>query len=330
MHTLRKTLPIWAVLAACSTDPGPRTGESSATDVAPAVTGRSSYVVTSPDTSDVAVAARARRVAEVVLGKSMTDAVVLESLARAVQELPTTRYSKVTAVHPDLSVRYDQGSDTLVVANEELEFRPPAVEGDAPANEAAARSVFDATVSQLAQAGVINPEDYDLKNVRVGWTDYVVARSDEEPEPTVLNFRFNAQRLIGGLPLRGAGMRISVHRSGRIASVKLRRASVKISAGARVPTTVSLPDCEARFRREHPDGSVHSAELAYVLPDPGAHGVAEPKCVVSFNELTRQPTGETVVARRQQARYSLTDAAADAIILPAHDVVPGDPRPASQ
>jgi hypothetical protein len=328
MRTLRYFVPVWMLVAGCSMDPEPpESTRSAGVESAPLAAQRSTYTVSSPDLTDTAVAGRARRVAEVVLGRALSDAPFQEALARTAQGRPMWDTS-VESVDPELHVRYDYDSDTLVVTNRTLEFRVPSVETDPPAEESAARVVFARVVAELQQVGLISEEEYDLKHVRVGWTDYVAAaRSDQEPEPRILNFRFNAQRMIGDLPFRDGHLRVAVHRSGRVASVKLRRASVRLATGSPVSTTVSLANCEARFRGTHPNAFVYFTEVAYALPDPGVHGVAEPKCVISFSEVTPQPKGEPVVARRQQARYGLADALADPVILPAHDTVPGDPRP---
>jgi len=333
--TYQWSLPVTLVLLACATDvenPSKRTSLGGAEQVAIA-TERPTYAIVSPDVADSHLVGRARRLAEIVLGKALVDAPFQESLARSVADSSRSWDGRVDAVAPGLHVRYERSTDTLMVTNPEFESKIPEVENDPPASESAARLVFDAVIVQLEQAGFISASDYDLKNVHVGWTDYIVStRSDEEPpEPRILNFRFSAPRMIDGLPFRDGRLRVAIHRSGRVASIKLRRAAVQlVQAGRSVPSKVSLPECEARFRREHPNGSVRLAQVAYVLPSPDADGVAEPKCVVSFSEVTPQPEGPPVVARQQQVRYSLADASAEPVVLPIHDLVPGDPRPSTE
>lgn len=317
------------VLLACSNDLDvPEVSDDGRSEHAQLLEPRSNYRIEAPALSDLELGRRARQVAEVVLARALVDSPFLDSIARQSSISTGVWIDRLDTVQPGLLVQYDRSTDSLYISNEALEFQISESRTDKAPSEADARAQFDRVIAQLDSLGLIAASDYDLKRVRLGWTDYVPSvRSDEQPEPKILNFRFNAQRILDGMPFRDSRVGIAIDKSGAVASIRLRRSAIKIVPGERVPATLSLDRCQERFAKDYPNSHVYSSELAYVLPNPQMNGAAELKCVISFSELMPQFEGEPGVARRQEARYSLSDLSAAATVLPPPVSVSTDARP---
>lgn len=277
-----------------------------------------------------AVPGRARRAAEVLSGRSLQDAAFQASYDErtAGGTVPVWEDNSVSAT--GIHVRYDVGTDTLLVDDPGLEVGIPEGSERRIASSDAARPVFDRALSHLDAAGLLEIADYDLVNVQVAATKYAEGWSDgPSPEEQVVNYRFTARRMLGNIPVLDADVRIAVHVSGQISSIRLNRAGLTLTERATNVPKLSLAQCQKRFGQEFANSYVNYALIGYVLSS-GSEAILEPKCVVSYSSLTPRSDGPSVVGRRQQARYDLLDESAPPTVFPTPDTVPGDPRPTTR
>jgi hypothetical protein len=291
---------------------------------------RNQYRVKYPGVVGSDVALRARKAAEILLDEPLIDGEFQNSWLQALGEDTALEVwqGRPSASHPKLWVMYDVQKDSLTVQNSDLEGGVIPERGT-EVTEPEARLVLPRVIDQLEQSGLIRASEYDFKDLRVSTMEHGAARGDQEAIPQILNYRFRAARILEGLPLQASYIRVAIGQSGRLASIRLVGAAVQLEPRGSSAIVVSQADCSARFNRDYPNAYVNSLQFAYALSADGS-GIAQPMCVVSFSNLTPQPEGPPVVARRQELRYSLSDASAEPVLLPAHDVVPGDSRPVSQ
>lgn len=144
---------------------------------------------------------------------------------------------------------------------------------------------------------------------------------------SALRVRVAARRVINGIEVANAGVRIAVHASGRVSGVRIGHVDVasRRSGNTEEPAAgkgkwmerkVSIRDLDARFEREMAQQKgrpkVAWAKVMYVLPDDQRTAIVEPLYLVSYS--LHVPTDDGVaISRRKTIGYSLTDPSAPPI-----------------
>ncbi len=324
--TLSVSSLVWLVVLGCSTASNPpssndRQAVQTATEAVSAATGIAAYKLGTPPTDGLEIASRARRVAEVVSGRSLPQEPFTNSYAAAKRRGPVWADAPV----PDLGtlhVAYDTETDDVKVFDTALDDVPSAAGIDVVPS-AKARATFLARLSVIEAAGLANLGDYDMTRVVEGFTDFGSGAINENAPPQILNHKFKVYRKLGGLPVRNSFIRVAVHRGGGISSVHMRGTALRFDVGSTRVPILSDDGCAKRFAADFPIGVAEERSIGYVLPmQPTADATLEPKCFVSYVEVQR----EGALSRRKEARYSLFDDSPPEILGGAS----GDPGPADK
>jgi hypothetical protein len=283
------------------------------------------------------LATRAQRVSEILLGATLDSGKFVASVP---EQLRDTLYFQADK---ELSVAYYPGADDLRVSNSTLldDITSPK---DVGSN--VARAIFEQTFEKLADAGLVDRQDYDVASVEPSKTITTLGSSISSTEVEVVNtYDFLLRRSINGIPFMNAGIRVNVHRGGQIAGIRLGgahplsiRPDMNKSAagltraqgvnGAATPTSlaevpagsgyvfsgsVDAASQQKRFTREQTRGLADRSGVYYMLPlsaDAKSSPVVEPLFIFSYSNLYGD-----VASRRRYIGYSLRDPAAPPVDL---------------
>lgn len=321
------------VLVACSHEQKPLPDATAAKNTA--AQEYAAFEVSWPRPSSPEVAARAKSVVEVMLNQQLQDqpfAQQLESASRGSVSLLATLGSSST-----IAGRYRHGPDELLLNRRELQ-QDASSASDVGEGVARARAVE--ALQRLAAASVVDPSLYDFNTAIASRTLLGTGSSDADDQvERVLSYDFLVQQSLNGIPFVNSGLRVSVHRSGAIAAIRVggARVSATFEAGRLRPiapgyvfrATVDESYFDGRFVKEYPNAHINNEGVMYMLPmtvDPeaGQKQVLEPAYVFGFSNHYGD-----LVARRRYVAYSLSNPSA-----PAQDWSPratpgatGDPRP---
>ena len=93
-------------------------------------------------------------------------------------------------------------------------------------DEATARDLMKDAVGRLVAAGVVRAQDYDPAGASLAWRKVGGGRMDESVVDKILEYRFTLLRQINGVPFVNAGIRVGVHRAGKVSSLRVGGAEV--------------------------------------------------------------------------------------------------------
>jgi hypothetical protein len=278
------------------------------------------------------ISARILTVGELVSGGAALSA---DQARAAVDASSDKRHdsSRPFTQNPGIVVKYDRPADDLRISNSELrdETEGPDV------GEVQARAVLAATMGQLVAKGLIDAGRWPLERARFSRTLFGVAPSTEVAKEQVVEYTFTILRQINGLEFANSGVSISVHRSGKVSSIRIGGAEFDsaVSAGKELPVGAlnavkrrfDDTTLRAKFTKEWPNAQIQWDKTMYVRADT-QDGTIEPRYVVSYS-IVSNIEGRSVNSRRMMKGYSLeTDG--DVVLLsdpPKPDIVSAQPRP---
>jgi hypothetical protein len=278
------------------------------------------------------VGGRARAVAEVMTGRRLARPAIVGTLAAS--GAPGGRRRQITLPDaPELEIVYLVEHDELRMVDTEL-AASTAPEREMAQDEAIqlAKRAFDG----LARHNVVVQRQYDWSKPDVASTWVGSGSLDgKTSERKRTEYRITVRRTINGIELANAGVRIAVHASGRVSSVRVGGVSVasRVAGDVEEPTgkgrwlnrRVPISDLDARFARSVPEQAkarVAWSRVMYVMPETRRAAVVEPLYVVSYSLEFPTDAGETAVSRRKTVGLSLVDPA-----VPPLDLTPPAHRP---
>lgn len=229
--------------------------------------------------------------------------------------------------NPNIAVDYHLETDDLRVSDMSL-----VQDYDSPAavDENGARQVFHKVFDELASAGILERNDYDLRREHVGYTKHgsgsTIDGVTTESAPQISEYHFRVRRLLDNIEFANELIKISIHVTGRVSRVRVVGAEVGARVGSSKARVLSDADLKDRFSKDYPNGFAEWNQMLYAFPGDENSGVIEPKQVFSFSVVS-ESDGVPVVSRRQEARYSITSSDAEPEIwpVPRPDAV-GDPN----
>jgi hypothetical protein len=188
-----------------------------------------------------------------------------------------------------------------------------------------ARQVF----KKLAERGLVDASDFDWDRIDTAYTWAGAGPvGSTETGKRLVDYRFTLRRQINGIEFANAGVRIVIHASGRLSSLRLGGAQVlsrrgtaaeePLRRGKWVAARATPEELRATFLRQLPAGaepSIAYARVMYVMPEWKRAAVVEPLYVVSYALRVPDDQGETVVSRRRTLGLSLTDPSARPVDL---------------
>jgi hypothetical protein len=325
------------VLSACArAEEQPSRAGSAAPGEVAAAEEYAAFEVSWPRPSSAEVEARARSLTETLLAQHVADHPFAQQLASAA--VGSVSFSAVVAGSSTLVGRYRHGPDELLLNNRELQ-QDPSFEPEV--GDSAARARFIETMHRLGEASIIDESLYDVNQAIVSRTLVGSGSTDTSEEvERVLSYDFLARQSLNGIPFVNAGVRVSVHRSGALASMRVGGARVAATReGGRLRpqkpgyvfrATVDEKYYHGRFVSEFPHARIGSEGVQYVLPmsrDPeaGEKQTLEPQYVFAFSNHVGD-----LVNRRRYVAYSLSEPTkpVEEITPPSEPNAAGDSRSA--
>ena len=188
-------------------------------------------------------------------------------------------------------------------------------------DEATARSLMKEAVGRLVAAGLVRAEDYDPTGASLAWRRIGEGRKDENVVDKILEYRFSLLRQINGVPFANAGIRVGVHRTGTVSSLRVGGAEILSvrQGGLETPTdarggvvtrVVARADIALRFGQEFPNAKIWTQGLMYAMRDDVEEDVIEPKEHFLFTRVSESPDGTKVFAPGERVSYSTTEVGA--------------------
>ncbi|MGI9304484.1 MAG: hypothetical protein ACR2RB_17525 [Gammaproteobacteria bacterium] len=251
------------------------------------------------------VARHAVATAEIMLKRKVGP----EGVEAAISGETSTDWSSVFADAPQLRVRYLPEYDELRMID--LEVVSDFDSGD-DLNEEDAINLAQKYLSDLERRGVLDRSQFDLSRPQIGYHRVAAGEIDgRKAFDQITEYRITLRRVINGIEAANAGVRLSVHASGRLAGVRLGGVSVKsaMADGVEAPTgqgkvltrNVSTGEIAQRFFKELPANAtadVAWSKIMYVMPEDTSKAVVEPLHVYSYSQIY-EVEGELVPSRRK-------------------------------
>lgn len=224
--------------------------------------------------------------------------------------------SKTLQVHPlpdaapGVVVLYHPWEDDLMVMDvQRLRVMPRASHGPEPiipdegiGRDATHRTMLD-VLTTLRGMGVL-PAGYSPASAHLGlWREHESRGPDRRAE-WVMEYQYTMNRVVDGLEVIDAGIRIGIHRDGEVSSVRLTDievTSVLAPPSDVVTTSAARESLIAAEREEHAEASVViEHERLGVLLGPDQHTVISPPSMVFNYGLRFGNDPETTVVSRQK------------------------------
>jgi hypothetical protein len=181
-----------------------------------------------------------------------------------------------------------------------------------------ARTVFD----ELARRQVLDARQYDWEKADVASTWVGTGSPDGRTvDRKRVEYRITVRRVINGIELANAGLRIAIHASGRVSGLRFGGVTVasRMAGNVEEPTgsgrwqerRVRNDALQARFEREvvPRDAKARPAwsRVMYVMPENARRSVVQPLYVVSYSLEVPSDDGQAAVSRRKTVGLSLID-----------------------
>jgi hypothetical protein len=276
-----------------------------------------------PTETSLNLLARAQAAAEVVTGQRFTHVV-------AAPVNPEMTQVRVTEM-PNLEITYLARYGELRVADRGLEADTASVR---EMSESHAVTLARLKFMQLAAANLLDPRQYDWSKASIGstWVGGGV-RGGPTLERKRIEYRITLRRSINGIEMANSGVRIAVHTSGRISSLRLGGVNVasRVTNGVEEPTgqgrwltaQASFGDLRGRLQRSMSRSTSNSQatmrvaweRLMYVMPENQQSAVVEPMYVVSYSIAVPTEGDHVAVSRRKTMGFSLVNPTAEPVDL---------------
>lgn len=170
-------------------------------------------------------------------------------------------------------------------------------------------------LEKFRASGLLSHKAYNLNDVQVGYGRIGGGSlRDQEQYDWIVEYRITFRPNIDGIQLANAGVRLAIHRTGKLMGVRLGGVSAKKTDTTRV-VKVPLEKAEDRLKSIIPkdmEPSVAWSRVMYVMPENKQSAIVEPLMVYSYSLIT-ESDGQRIVSRRQTVGFSLSDENAKAI-----------------
>ncbi len=165
-------------------------------------------------------------------------------------------------------------------------------------------------MKKLAQVKLLNGLKYDTRQFNVG--QHIIGEGSMDGKTKrefITEYRVTFRPNINGIELANAGVRLAIHRTGKLSGIRIGGVSSNMKASRNLTRTVSKEAARKKFEQSIPDGfkpSIAWEKVMYVIPDGSRKAMIEPLHVYSYS-LTSISDGVKVVSRRKTIGISLTD-----------------------
>lgn len=168
----------------------------------------------------------------------------------------------------------------------------------------------------LAENDLLNGLSYQPDKFKVGYHRVGNGSTDgKQAEETIVGYRVTFLAHIDNIPLANAGVRIAVHRSGKLSGIRIGGVSANKGAGKALSRKVSDDEIQKRFQASLPKGMeprIAWQQVMYVMPDDERDATVYPTHTISYSLVGQSEQGE-VISRRKTVGFALVDKDADTI-----------------
>jgi hypothetical protein len=240
---------------------------------------------------------------QMIAGKSIEHGAVRKTLSDPEN---IGRWISLLPDEPEIMVKVVEEYDEIRVINPELADTP--VKNAIGEKEAIAISAKH--IEQMARAGLLNGLNYDTRNSQVGRLVIGEGSLDgKEKSEQVTEYRITVRPDINGIELANAGVRIGVHVSGKLSSIRVGGVSANMKTTKRIVRKVQEEEAEKKFAKLIPAGArpaIAWSRIMYAMPDGVRKALIEPQLIYSYS-LQSKSDGVQLVSRRKTVGISLTD-----------------------
>jgi hypothetical protein len=255
---------------------------------------------------------RTKKLSELVAGNELDETDLRKALSANKQLNHWILPFKYDA--PNLTVKVIPEYDEIRVINKGLVDRV----GNKYIPEKAAIRIAKTYLEELSRLNLINREMYSTDNLQVGYGRVGEGAKDNKYQKTenTIEYRITFRPNIQGIQLANAGVRISIHRSGEILSIRLGGVSLEKWDGKAVERKVSSEKIREVFRQSIPLDAqpiVAWSRPMYVMPEDMRRAVVEPLQIFSYSLKTVSDGKYEVISRRKIFGFSFADPEAKVI-----------------
>jgi hypothetical protein len=159
-----------------------------------------------------------------------------------------------------ISVRFDDARGEMLVISGQVADDFVSAED---VGSARAQAVFEKALNAMVSQNLLDPEGVAVRNARTGRVMQGETKPGEKSITRVKEYFFEVPRTVAGVEVFGSSITVSVHRSGRIASVRSVGPVVTPTA-ERVKRLFSAESLSERARKDNPGAEVVPIGLRYV------------------------------------------------------------------
>lgn len=171
-------------------------------------------------------------------------------------------------------------------------------------------------LQSLNKQDLLNGLRYQPEKYKVGYHRVGSGSTDgKQAEDTIVGYRITFLAHIDDIPLANAGVRVAVHRNGKLSGIRIGGVSASPDAGKGQSRQVSDDEIKKRFAASVPrdmEPRIAWQRVMYVMPDDERSAVVYPTHTISYSLVGESEQGE-VISRRKTVGFSLVDGELDII-----------------
>lgn len=278
-----------------------------------------SFEMTWTQRSPEMIMSRVQAAAEVMAGRRLERGAKADSTRSSKEMLHRIRLRLPDA--PSLEAVYLPEYDELRIGDQEL---AASTSPKSEISQEEAIGIAKHALEALAQRNLVDLRHFNWEKADIAstWVGGGSIDGKAQLEKHRLEYRITLRRTVNGIEVANAGIRLGIHISGRISSVRLGGVSVASKPGAtglEEPTgtgrwmrsSATIADIRSRFAREMVPAKakprVAWSRVMYVMPENKRTALVQPLYVVSYSLEFPSDEGNTVVSRRMTVGFSLVD-----------------------
>lgn len=225
-----------------------------------------------------------------------------------------------SAWKPSLKMSYFDDNNDLVLVNETVTEDSLSPNDVGPA---AAEAIFQSTLQSLVARGAIAAGDYNSAKVKTSQIMQGDGVSGQPLSVRVKEYMYRISRVAHGIEVFNSGVLVSVHRSGKLARLRVFGPVVSAAlgpggSGLVTTPTISQDAADARAARDYPKAKTSSLGLQYWLPQGIQSAVAvEPRYMYRVVPiLPAVSEGKNLEGQAFFVGYSTHDSTETPLVLP--------------
>ncbi len=218
----------------------------------------------------------------------------------------------LTEEHPDVMLKVLPDFDEIRIIDADLAEDSSGKD----VGEKVALEVATKYLAKLKKNDLVNGWHYDPKHYQIG--QHLIGEGSLDGKikrNAITEYRVTFRANVNGIQLANSGVRIAVHRTGRISGLRIGGVSGSVIHNKVKTQVVSDEQIQNKIRKTIPRGlkpRVAWQRVMYVMPENEKSAVVEPLHVMSYS-LVGTNNKEEVISRRKTIGISLTDVKASVI-----------------